>query len=113
MSAPLDTAPVLELTPQALDNLREQLREYRAIYSPLFQRREPREGAQKYLHGLLLELPRTSIEPMVLALEGPHVKAVRTMQLFLSADTLEYEALLHPQLHAVNRILGDGGRVPD
>jgi hypothetical protein len=60
----------MDLTPQAIDNLVEALREYHAIYSPLFQRREQREGAKKYLHGLLLDILRKSIEPMVLALDG-------------------------------------------
>jgi hypothetical protein len=60
----------MNLTPQAIDNLVEALREYHAISSPLFQRREQREGAKKYLHGLLLDIPRKSIEPMVLAMDG-------------------------------------------
>jgi SRSO17 transposase len=80
-------APVMQPPPQALDNLVEELRAYHAIYSPLFQRREQREGADKYLRGLLLEIPRQSIEPMALALEGANAKAVRTLQLFISAGT--------------------------
>ena len=56
MKAPMKTAPVMDLCPRDLDNLVEALREYHAIYSPLFQRREQREGAEKYLHGLLLEI---------------------------------------------------------
>ena len=80
MKAPMETAPVMDLRPRDLDNLVEALREYHAIYSPLFQRREQREGVEKYLHGLLLEIPRKSIEPMVLALEGANAKVVRTMQ---------------------------------
>ena len=60
----------------------------------MFQRREQREGAEKYLHGLLLEIPRKSIEPMVLALEGAKGHAIRTLQLFISEGTWEDEALL-------------------
>ena len=107
MTKPLETAPAMELTPQAIDHLVEELREYHAIYSPLFQRREQREWAQKYLHGLLLELPRKSIEPMVLALEGPQVQAVRTMQLFLSEGTWDDEALLHRHWQEVDTSLGE------
>lgn len=44
MKAPMETAPVMDLSPQDLDNLVEALREYHAIYSPLFQRREQRDG---------------------------------------------------------------------
>jgi hypothetical protein len=54
MKAPMETAPVMDRRPQDLDNLVEALRAYQAIYSPLLQRREQREGAEKYLHGLLL-----------------------------------------------------------
>ena len=102
----IDTTPGLELTPQASDNLVEELREYHAIYSPLFQRREQRAWAQKYLHGLLLDRPRKSIEPMVLALEGPHAKAVRTMQLFRSEGTWQDEVLLHRHWQEVDTVLG-------
>jgi len=111
MTHPIETAPALDLTPQAIDHLVEELREYHAIYSPLFQRREQREWAQKYLHGLLLELPRKSIEPMVLALEGPQAKAVRTMQLFLSEGTWEDEVLLQRHWQEVNKTLGEADGV--
>jgi len=97
----------MELTPQAIDNLVEELREYHAIYSPLFQRREQREGADKYLRGLLLEIPRKSIEPMVLALEGANAKAVRTLQLFISEGTWDDETLLHRHWQEVDTLLGE------
>jgi len=38
------TVPVLDLTPQDIDNLVDELRAYHAIYRPLFQRREQREA---------------------------------------------------------------------
>ena len=107
MRDPIDTVPAMELTPQAIDNLVEELREYHAIYSPLFQRREQREGADKYLRGLLLEIPRKSIEPMVLALEGANAKAVRTLQLFISEGTWDDEALLHRHWQEVDTLLGE------
>lgn len=107
MREPIGTAPALELTPQAIENLVEQLREYHAIYSPFFQRREQREGAQQYLHGLLLELPRKSIEPMVLALEGAKAKAVRTMQLFISEGAWDDAAILKRHWQEVDQDLGD------
>lgn len=107
MIAPIETAPVLELTPQAIDNLVEELREYHAIYSPLFQRREQREWAEKYLQGLLSELPRKSIEPMVLALEGAHANTVRTMQLFISEGAWEDDILLTRHWQEVDATLGE------
>src|SRR5215475_7287718 len=102
MRQTIDPTPALELTPQALDNLVEELRAYHAIYSPLFQRREQREGAATYLHGLLLALPRKSIEPMILALEGPKAKAVRTTQLFISEGAWDDEGLLQRHWHEVD-----------
>ncbi len=40
---PIETAPVLDLAPDDLEPLLDELRAYHAIYSPLFQRREQRE----------------------------------------------------------------------
>jgi len=107
MTQPIDTAPAMALTPQAIDHLVEELRAYHAIYSPLFQRREQREGAAQYLRGLLLDLPRKSIEPMVLALEGAQVQAVRTLQLFISEGTWNDEALLQRHWQEVDTSLGE------
>jgi SRSO17 transposase len=103
----MTTAPALDLTPQAMDHLVEELRAYHAIYSPLFQRCEQREGAARSLHGLLLDSPRKSIESMVLALEGPHAKAVRTLQWFISEGTWDDEVLLHRHWPEVDTLLGE------
>jgi len=112
MRETIATAPAMALTPQAIDNLVEELREYHTIYSPLFQRREQREGAAKYLHGLLLEMPRKSIEPMVLALEGANAQAVRTLQLFISEGAWDDEALLRRHWQEVDTSWGGRWR-PD
>ena len=48
-----------------------------------------------YLQGWLATLPRKSIEPMVLAVEGVAPKAVRAMQAFSSAGQWNDERLLH------------------
>jgi len=101
----------MELTPQAMDNLVEELRAYHAIYSPLFQRREQREGAEKYLRGLLLEIPRKSIEPMVLALDGANAKAVRTLQLFISEGAWDDDAILQRHWQEVEQGLGEADGV--
>jgi hypothetical protein len=39
---------------------------YNPVHSPLFARREQRDWAATYLYGLLLDIPRKSIEPVVL-----------------------------------------------
>ncbi len=66
----IETTPKMDLAIQDIEHLVEELRVYHAIYSPLFQRREQREAAHSYLQGVLATLPRTSIEPMVLAVDG-------------------------------------------
>jgi SRSO17 transposase len=111
MNEPIATAPAMELTPQAIENLVEELRAYHAIYSPLFQRREQREGAEKYLRGLLLEMPRKSIEPMVLALDGANAKAVRTLQLFISEGAWDDDAILQRHWQEVDQVLGEADGV--
>jgi SRSO17 transposase len=104
---PIETAPELNLVPEDLDHLWEQLLEYHAIYSPLFQRREQREWSQLYLHGLLLDIPSKSIEPMVLALEGAHPNSVRGMQQFISQGAWDDAAILQRHCQEVDGDLGD------
>jgi SRSO17 transposase len=107
MSTPIETTAVMTLTPGDLDDLVEELREYHAIYSPLFQRREQRAWAATYLHGLLLDLPRKSIEPLILALEGAQPQAVRAMQQFISEGSWDDTAILHRHWQEVDRDLGE------
>ena len=104
---PIETAPTLDLTPTDIDALLDELEAYHAIYSPLFQRREQRAWSAKYLQGLLLELPRKSIEPMVLALEGANRNAVRAMQQFLSEGAWDDDALLRRHWQEIDADLGD------
>ena len=104
---PLETVPVMELAPQDINQLVEAWRVYHRIYSPLCQRREPRAGAEKYLHGWLLEIPRQSIEPMVLALEGANPHAVRALPRCISEGAWQDEALLERHWPEVEKDLGD------
>ena len=52
MTTLIETAPAMELRAHDIDHLVDELAAYHAIYSPLFQRREQREWASDYLHGL-------------------------------------------------------------
>jgi SRSO17 transposase len=103
----IETTPKMELVIQDIEHLVEALHDYHALYSPLFQRREQREAAHTYLQGLLAELPRKSIEPLVLALEGVHPHAVRAMQAFISEGTWDDEALLLQHWKEVEQDLGE------
>jgi SRSO17 transposase len=104
---PVVTAPTLDLTPQEVARLVEELQQYHAIYAPLFQRREQRDWSAAYLRGLLADLPRKSIEPMVLALVGADRNAVRGMQQFLSAGTWADGPILRRHWQEVEQTLGD------
>src|SRR5712691_10495114 len=102
----IETTPKMDLAIQDIEHLVEELRAYHAIYSPLFQRREQREAAHSYLQGLLATLPRKSIEPMVLAVDGVAPKAVRAMQSFISEGQWNDERLLHQHWKEVETDLG-------
>jgi len=104
---PIATAPVLDLTPHDLATIIDELRAYHAIYSPLFQRREQRAWSEHYLHGLLLNIPRKSIEPMVLSLKGADHNAVRAMQQFLGEGAWDDAAILQRHWQEVDADLGD------
>ena len=102
----IETAPKMDLAIQDIEHLVDELRAYHAIYSPLFQRREQRAAAHSYLQGLLATLPRKSIEPMVLAVDGVAPKAVRAMQSFMSEGMWSDERLLHQHWKEVETDLG-------
>ena len=106
MTELIETAPKMDLAIEDIEHLVEELRAYHAIYSPLFQRREQRDAAHVYLQGLLAALPRKSIEPLVLAVEGVAPHAVRAMQSFISEGRWTDERLLHQHWKEVERDLG-------
>jgi SRSO17 transposase len=101
------TAPVLSLHPQEITRLVDDLHAYHAIYSPLFQRREQRQWSADSLRGLLLDIRRKSIAPMVLALHGADFNAIRAMQQFVSDGAWPDETILKRHWRAVDKTLGD------
>ena len=107
MMTAIETTPVMELRPQDVENLVEELQAYHAIYSPLFQRREQRDWSAAYLRGLLLAIPRKSIEPMMLALKGADPNAIRAMQQFVGDGAWSDDAILKRHWREVDDTLGD------
>ena len=103
----IETVPVMKLEPQDIDNLMGELREYHAIYSPLFGRREQRGQSEQYLQGLLLDIPNKAIEPMVLAQQGAAPNAIRARQHFVSAGVWADELILKRHWQEVDRDLGE------
>ena len=106
MTTLIETTPKMDLAIQDIEHLVEELRASHAIYSPLFQRREQREAAHASLQGLLATLPRKSIEPMVLAVDGVAPKAVRAMQSFISEGQWNDERLIQQHWKEVETDLG-------
>ena len=107
----IKTAPKMNLEPQDIGNLVDELREYHTICSPLFCRREQREQAEKYLSGLLLDIPDKAIEPMVLAQEGADPNVIRARQHFISEGVWNDEDILKRHWREVGQNLGEGDGV--
>src|SRR5215213_6508820 len=107
----MTTAPLLDLTPQDLDAILDELHVYHASFSPLFQRREQRAWSETYLHGLLLDIPRKSVEPMLLHLRGADRNAVRTLQQFVSIGAWDDAPSLAQLWREIASDLGDADGV--
>jgi SRSO17 transposase len=61
----------------------DELLEFHRLYAAVFQRREQRHCSAFYLCGQLSDLERKTIEPMVLALHGSDLNAIRALQQFI------------------------------
>jgi len=96
--------PLVELVPEAVEALHDELLAYHAAFAPLFRREEQRRWARKYLEGQLLPLERTSIEPMADALVGGNVQA---RQQFISSGAWDDDAVLAKQHELVAATLDD------
>jgi SRSO17 transposase len=103
-----DTPPPLELTPEEVAALADELVHYHAAFADLYYRKEQAHWGFKYLQGLMLPLERKSIEPMALALEGGNVQA---MQQFIGQGQWTDDALLHRHWGLVDETLGEADGV--
>ena len=103
----VEPVPEMNLEPQDIEHLVDELREYHAIYSPLFYRREQREWSEKYLNGLLSDIPNKAIEPMILALAGADPNAIRATQHFISEGAWGDETILKRHWQEVDEDLGE------
>jgi len=107
----IETTPKMDLAMQDIAPLVEEWRASHAISSPLLQRRAQREAAPSSLQGLRATLPRKSIAPLGLAVDGVAPQAVRAMQSFRRAGQWHDARLLHQPWQAVATALGaaEGG----
>ncbi|NIP22268.1 MAG: IS701 family transposase, partial [Phycisphaerae bacterium] len=104
--------PEIDLSIPDIDELIEELRIYHSIYSPLYRRSEQGKHAFDYLHGLLLDIPRKSIEPMVIELQG-HAdgNAIRAQQQFIGQGGWEDTAILRRHWQEVDQSIGEADGV--
>jgi SRSO17 transposase len=99
-----DTPPPLDLTPEEVVALADELMHYHAAFAELYARKEQAHWGYQYLQGLMLPLERKSIEPMALALNGGDVQA---MQQFIGQGRWHDEALRAQHWRLVEETLGD------
>ena len=92
MDIVLDTCPAPEcnLTSRDVSGLLDQLATYHALFVPAFARSEQTYWAEMYLHGLLSQCERKSIEPMALHLGV----SIRPLQHFISQSTWSIEPIV-------------------
>lgn len=98
----------LDLSPEEVEALAEELTAYHAEFADLFTRVEQAHWSFKYLQGLMLPIERKAIQPMALALEGGNVQA---MQQFIGQGCWEDEAVLRKHGELVEETLGEAGGV--
>jgi SRSO17 transposase len=103
-----DIPPPLDLTPEEVAALADELIHYHAAFAELYYRKEQAHWGYKYLQGLMLPIERKSIEPMALALDGGNVQA---MQQFVGQGQWADEPLLHQHWRLVEETLGEADGV--
>ena len=69
--------PPLDLSPEEIEALTDELLEYHAQFSELYYRTEQAHWGYMYLQGLLLPIEFKAIQPMALALEGGDIQAMQ------------------------------------
>ncbi len=105
MPPPSGRAPVMNIAPREVDELDDTLTRYHEVFADCFVRREQRHWALKYSQGLMLDLPRKSIEPMAVALAGGNTRS-EAMQQFISQGAWSDEEVLAIRRHDVAETLG-------
>jgi len=100
-----ETPPPLDLTPEEVEALADELTDYHAEFSELYYRVERAHwGSNKYLQGLMSPIERKAIQPMAMALEGGDVQA---MQQFIGQGQWQDKKVLHKHWQLVDETLGE------
>ena len=99
-----ETPELLDLTPEEIEGLADELVAYHAEFSDLFYRREQAHWGYKYLQGMMAPIEQKTIQPMAMALEGGNIQA---MQQFIGQGQWEDEKLLQKHRELVDETLGE------
>ena len=99
-----ETPPALDLTPEEVEALADELADYHAEFADLYYRVEQAHWGYKYLQGLMSPIERKAIQPIAMALEGGNIQA---MQQFIGQGKWQDEKLLHKHWQLVDETLGE------
>lgn len=99
--------PSLRLTQRDVQASADELMDFHRLFYSVFQRREQREWSVFYLCGQLADMPRKTMESMVLHFRGTDRNAIRALQQFISQGTWLFEKLILCQQQLVADWLGD------
>jgi len=99
-----ETPPLLDLTPEEIEGLADELVDYHSEFAHLYYRTEQAHWAHKYLQGLMLPIERKAIQPMAMALEGGNIQA---MQQFIGQGRWQDQKLIHKHWQLVDESLGE------
>jgi len=99
-----DMPPLLDLTPQEIEGLADELASYHAEFADLYYRVEQAHWGCMYLQGLVAPFESKAIQPMAMALEGGNIQAI---QQFIGQGRWQDEKLLKKHWQLVNGTLGE------
>jgi SRSO17 transposase len=99
-----EAPPALELTPEEIEALADELVDYHGEFADLYYRIEQAHWGHKYLQGLMSPIERKAIQPMAMALEGGNIQA---MQQFIGQGRWQDEKLLQKHRQLVDETLGE------
>jgi SRSO17 transposase len=100
--------PPLDLTPEEVEELADELIAYHTEFAELYYRVEQAHWGYMYLQGLMAPIETKSIQPMAMALEGGNIQA---MQQFIGQGQWQDEKLLKKHWQLVNETLGEADGV--
>jgi SRSO17 transposase len=99
--------PARCLSTAEIAHLCDDLMAYHRQFYTVLKRREQQQSSMSYLCGQLSALERKTIEPMVLALHGPDLNAIRAVQHFISESPWSAPEAVKQHQRMVAEALGD------